>query len=111
MNHHERDDMTQIDEFAPRERGLLIGNNWADSVRGQVWHDADGNRVGALTEAARDTPHIPDAVRAMILDADGGGIQERLDASEDPDAEGAFWAGFRDGVRSYLRWRRTGSQN
>ena len=36
-------------------------------------------------------------------------MAERLAASEDPDAESAFWAGFITGVRAMIVEMRTGT--
>lgn len=90
------------DEYTPRERGLLIGNRWAGDMRraGARAVDHEGLVRDPLVEAAKETPVLGVDTRDLIMVE--GGMRERLDASEDPDAESAFWAGFRDGVRAYL---------
>ena len=99
------------DDFMPRERGLLSGEIFARSCRenGITARDGDGNEIDPVAAAAQNPPHIAEATRHKIMD--DGGMQERLAASDDPDAEGAFWAGFRDGVRAYLVRVRTGTDN
>lgn len=75
------------DEFTPRERGLLIGHAWAQEA--------------APLEAAKrvaETEQVPDDVRETVLDS----MRERLEASIDPNAEGAFWGGFVHGVRAFV---------
>jgi hypothetical protein len=93
--------MTYVDdEFTPRERGLEAGDRWARWSREHgVVARSDGHAIDPVAAAAQEPPRIAESLRRVIMDA---GIRERLDASEDPDAEGAFWAGFRDGVRAYL---------
>jgi hypothetical protein len=97
------------DEYTPRERGLLIGAIWAEHTAKSSarYTDRDGHPVDVVAEAAKKPPQIPDDVRRMIMDE--AGMRERLDASEDPDADGAFWAGFRDGVRAYIVLVRVGA--
>jgi hypothetical protein len=84
-------------------------SNWARWGRehGVIAHDADGNLIDAVAAAAQEPPHIAEDVRRYLMDT--AGMRERLDASEDPDADGAFWAGFRDGVRAYLVRVRVGT--
>ena len=91
-----------VDELMPRERGLVLGNKWARLVRQHevMAYDEDGRERDPVAEAARETPHIADDLRRSLMEE--GGLRKRLDASEDPDAESAFWAGFRDGARAYL---------
>ena len=48
---------------------------------------------------AADTPHVPDELREILIEA---GIMDRLAESEDPDAGSAFWGRFRDGVRARI---------
>jgi hypothetical protein len=93
--------VSEQDEWMPRERGLSLGNAWARMMRvqGAQAVDAEGRTYDLVAEAAKEPPVIAAQVRDLIME---GGMRERLDASEDPDAEGAFWAGFRDGVRAYL---------
>jgi len=88
------------DEFTPGERGLLFGWEWARLTRegDVVALDAEGNRIDPIAATAEDPQRIAASVRDQITAA----MRERLDASEDPNAESAFWAGFRDGVRAYL---------
>jgi hypothetical protein len=88
------------DEFTPGERGLLFGWEWARLTR-------EGEKIDPLAVSAEDPQRIAASVRDQITAA----MRERLDASEDPDAESAFWAGFRDGVRAYLAEIQTGGEN
>jgi len=96
------------DEFTPGERGLLFGWEWARLTRegGVVARDAEGNEIDPAA-AAEDPQRLAAWARDQIL----AGMRERLDASEDPDAESAFWAGFRDGVRAYLAESQMGGEN
>ena len=96
------------DEFTPGERGLLFGWEWARLTRegGVVALDDEGNEVDPAA-AAEDPQRLAAWARDQILAA----MRERLDASEDPDAESAFWAGFRDGVRAYLAESQMGGEN
>jgi hypothetical protein len=96
------------DEFTPGERGLLFGWEWARLTRegGVVALDAEGNEIDPAV-AAEDPQRLAAWARDQILAA----MRERLDASEDPDAESAFWAGFRDGVRAYLAEIQMGGEN
>jgi hypothetical protein len=111
--------MTDVeqDEITPRERGLLIGHDWAratyqacrpDGVL-ELGYDDEGEPLpDPVVEAAQEPPRIPTRTRDQIMNA---GMRERLDESEDPDAEGAFWAGFCHGVRAYLVEVQVGSSN
>lgn len=87
------------DEFTPRERGLLIGHATALAfAEGEV--SVEGiEPMDAVRFLAADPPLIPEDLRVRIMDA---GMRERLDASEDPHAESAFWVGFVNGARAYL---------
>jgi hypothetical protein len=89
------------DELTPRERGVVLGYTWAElaRARGLVVTDAKGRKIDPLLAAAHKPPVIATEVRDQLMDE---GMRERLDASDDPDAESAFWAGFGDGVRAYL---------
>jgi hypothetical protein len=97
----------QRDDYTPRERGLLIGSDWAQSTRehGGSAVDDKGNPIDPLRAAAAETPYIAPTLREEIMAA---GMRERLDASESADADAAFWSGFRDGVRAYLVRMETG---
>jgi hypothetical protein len=57
---------------------------------------------------AFSSPQMPRELYDRIM-ADG--LRERLDASEDPDAESAFWGGFVTGVRAYIMEVRLGQQD
>jgi hypothetical protein len=88
------------DEFTPGERGLLFGWEWARLTR-------EGNKIDPIAASAGDPQRIAAPVRDQITAA----MRERLDASEDPDAENAFWAGFRDGARAYQAEIQMGGKN
>jgi hypothetical protein len=98
-------DSGEIDEFTPRERGLLIGKQTAMAVATgertltspDTGEPADADMV--IEGMALDPPSIPEGIVDEIREV---GMRERLDASEDPDAEAAFWAGFAHGVRAYV---------
>ena len=81
-----------MDEFTPRERGLMIGYEFASTWPG---HSADDREM--LVRMADG--EMPAEVWEEMLE---GGMQERLDASVDPDAEEAFRGGFADGVRAFI---------
>jgi hypothetical protein len=70
------------DEFTPRERGLLIGNEVARQVaRGDL--DPAPMHPGTYLDAlASDPPNVPVQLRDEIMGP--GGMAERLAASEDP---------------------------
>lgn len=78
------------DEFTPRERGLLIGHRWAMIAAPLV------DRAALLAVAEGE---IPDELRAFVGEH---GMAERLQASDDPAAENAFWAGVVTGVRAFV---------
>jgi hypothetical protein len=86
----------------------LFGWEWARLTRegGVVALDAEGYEIDPAA-AAED----PQSIAASVRDQIAAGMRERLDASEDPDAESAFWAGFRDGVRAYLAEIEMGGEN
>jgi hypothetical protein len=88
------------DEFTPGERGLLFGWEWARLTR-------EGDKIDPVAVSAGD----PQGIAAPVRDQITAAMRERLDASEDPDAESAFWAGFRDGVRAYLAEIQMGGEN
>jgi hypothetical protein len=88
------------DDFTPGERGLLFGWEWARLTR-------EADKIDHVAVSAEHAQRIASSVRDQITAA----MRERLDASEDPDAESAFWAGFRDGVRAYLAEIQTGGEN
>jgi hypothetical protein len=69
-------------EFTPRERGILAGQEWATSYDGDL----------------RDLRPTADGVIAPDLRKE---IEARLAASDDVETS-AFWAGFAHGVRAYL---------
>lgn len=78
------------DEFTPRERGLLIGHAWAQEAASPK-----------AAEHVADTEQVPDDVREVVLG--DGRMRDRLEASIDPNAEGAFWGGFVHGVRAFVK--------
>ena len=80
------------DEFTPRERGLMIGYEFASTWPG---HSPDDRE---MLERMADG-EMPADVWEEILD---GGMRERLDASVDFDAEEACRRGFADGVRASI---------
>ena len=92
-------DNDQPDEWTPRERGLLMGHDIAEEI-------GRGAMSGQLRPLAADPPQIPSLLRDRIMGE--WGMRERLDASEDPDADSAFWGGFVSGVRAYIMKVRTG---
>ena len=57
-----------------------------------------GRQARVVLAAAQDPPVITRSTHDLIMH--DGGMRERLDASEDPDAERAFWDGFVTGVRA-----------
>jgi hypothetical protein len=71
----------------------------------------DGRANGCCSRSARNrlapsrtSPTVkrwlfPSSLRQQTMDA----MRERLDASDDPDAESAFWDGFNHGMRAYTR--------
>jgi hypothetical protein len=69
-------------EFTPRERGILVGQKWAESYEGDP---------GDLRPTA-------DGVIAADLRKE---IEAMLDESDDVETT-AFWSGFAHGVRAYL---------
>jgi hypothetical protein len=76
----------EMDEYTPRELGLLSGHAWIE-------HGA----TPAEAEQVLDG-EIPDGVRErMLLPA----IRERLDASTSDDAYAEFRDGFILGARAY----------
>jgi hypothetical protein len=79
-----QDQPDDVDEFNPRERGLMIGRVWAESQ--------EADPLTALQLAAEGT--IPDDVRTRerVVDA-------LVEYIENP---AAFWEGFIHGVRAYL---------
>jgi hypothetical protein len=82
------------DESTPYERGLMFGEAIAECIgRGEMAGD-----FGAL---AADPPRVPAFLRSRIMNEWGMG--ERLAASEYCDADGAFWQGFVQGVRGYIK--------
>ena len=93
------------DEYTPRDRGLLVGSDFADRVaKGKVvLHEYEDSPpippAEALEKMAAGTPHVPDDLRRILIEA---GIMDRLAESEDRDAGSAFWGGFRDGVRARI---------
>jgi hypothetical protein len=101
------------DEFTPYDRGLVFGKTMAqDIARGELQAaDEDGvvrTAPWVLRALAADTPRVPAELRDLIMGSPGG-MAERLAASEDPDAESAFWGGFRTGVRAYIVEQRIGA--
>jgi hypothetical protein len=92
-------DNEKPDEWTPRERGLVMGHDIAEEL-------GRGTTAGQLEPLAADPPQIPPLLRDRIMDE--WGMRERLDASEDPDADSAFWGGFVSGVRAYIMKVRTG---
>jgi hypothetical protein len=79
-----QDELNDVDEFDPRERGVKIGRAWAESQ--------EADPLTALQLAAEGT--LPDDVRTRetVLDA-------LVDYIEAPKA---FWEGFLHGVRAHL---------
>jgi hypothetical protein len=102
---------SEPDEFMPHERGLLMGHRWAEEARkrGLSARDAGDNTIDPVVAAAAEPPRIAEQMRRWLMD--DCGVRERLDASEDPDAESAFWGGFQSGVRAYLVEVETGTDN
>jgi hypothetical protein len=98
------------DEFTPHQRGMLLGAKVAESVgRGDLQaYNEEGVAIDLLTAMAGGPPHIPENMRRWIMGPPVG-MAERLAASEDPDAEDAFWAGFGEGVRAYIVQTRIGA--
>jgi hypothetical protein len=101
------------DDWTPYERGLQIGNATAKSIaRGELQAAPDEDTVMTpgefLRALAADTPHVPVQLRDLIMDS---GMTERLAESEDPDAESAFWGGFRQGVRAHIVEMEIGGDN
>jgi hypothetical protein len=70
-----------------------------------IGRDEHGHQIDLVVAAAQDPPQIAESLRKQVIE---GGW---LDASADPDAEGAFWAGFQHGVRAYLVETEIGMQN
>ena len=85
-----------VDEFTPRERGLMIGYEFASTWPG---HSPDDREM--LVRMADG--EMPADVWEEMLD---GGMRERLDASVDPDAEEAFKGGFADGPATLASYNR-----
>ena len=81
-----------VDEFTPSERGLMIGYEFASTWPG---HSPDDREM--LVRMAEG--EMPADVWEEMLDC---GMEERLDASADPDAEESFRGGFADGVRAFI---------
>jgi hypothetical protein len=95
---------TEPDEWTPRERGLMFGHSAAESVaRSELRAISDDRKLltseALLNALAQDPPKLPEHLRRSILEE----MAERLAASDDPDAEAAFWSGFSCGVRAFIR--------
>ena len=69
-------------EFTPRERGILVGQKWAESYEG----DPADLRPSADGVIATD---LRKEIEAMVVESDD------LETT-------AFWGGFAHGVRAYL---------
>ncbi len=84
-----------VDEFTPRERGLMIGYEFASTWPG---HSPDDRELlGAWPTARCPRTRRRDARRRM---------RERLEASVDPHAAEAFRGGFADGPATLAIYNR-----
>ena len=98
---------TEVDEYTPRERGLLIGHRWAREVRRLGVVAVADDEIYVIERAASEPPDIAEEqVRRSLME--NCGVRECLDASEYPDAESEFWGGRRDGVRAFLVEQKVG---
>ena len=70
-------------EFTPRERGILVGQKWAESYEG----DPGDLRPTADGVIATD---LRQKIEALLVESD------------DIENPTAFWGGFAHGVRAYL---------
>src|SRR5262245_32388616 len=89
------------DDYTPRERGVLAGGQVAGWVADGEMLLADPDAVltrGELLDyLVADPPRVPDVLRALV--ADNCDVAGGLAAE---GARGAFWSGFRDGVRAFI---------
>jgi hypothetical protein len=88
------------DEVTPYERGLTFGQAIANCI-------GRDEMAGDLDALAAERLQVPMPLRSRIMHE--WGMWERLAASEYCDADGAFWQGFAQGVRSYITSLRAGA--
>jgi hypothetical protein len=91
------DEDDRVDEYEPRERGLLAGYDWMRLGDHQ-------EQVDLVYEVLNG--NVPGAVEAQVME--GTGLRERLEASIDPEAEPRFWEGFSHGARAWMAKQQTG---